>query len=258
MDDLVTVTRRNGTATVTMNRPDKLNALCRPMWPRLTDIFTELAADEDMRCVVLRGSGEAFCTGADIAEFQQMRPDPEGARAYGLIMDQTYAAIEGCPHPTVAAIGGSCTGGGMLLALLCDIRLSAARSRFGVPISRLGLSMPYSEFRVLSDAIGHRQALRLVLEARLVGADEAKSIGLVDRVVPDQDLDSALSDTVGRITAGAPLANRHHKILARRMASGAPFTDEEVAWTYALFSSDDYHEGYRAFLEKRAPRFSGR
>ena len=256
--DLVIVVRRDGIAHVTLNRPDRLNALIRPMWPSLTEAFGALSADGSVRCVVLRGAGDAFSPGADIAEFESERADPDQAAAYGRTMDAAYGAIRGCPHPVIAAIRGPCTGAGLVLALLCDIRISGESGRFGAPVSRLGLAMPYPEFSVLFGALGRERTLALLLEARVVDAAEALALGLVGRVVPDDGLDDAVADSAGRIAAGAPLVNRAHKRFAARLAAGGALEAAEVAASYDSFGTADYREGYRAFLEKRKPRFGGR
>ncbi len=258
MADLVSVERREGVASVVLDRPDRRNALNKPLWPMLTAAFTDLSADESVRCVVLRGAGDTFSPGADIAEFESERADPEQAATYGRIMDAAYDAIRACPHPVVAAIRGPCTGAGLVLALLCDIRVAGESGRFGAPVSRLGLAMPYPEFAVLFGVLGRERTLALLLEARVVDAAEALAMGIVTRVVPDADLDAAVADSTSRIAAGAPLVNRAHKGFARRLASGAPLTSGEIAGSYESFGTEDYHEGYRAFLDKRTPKFEGR
>jgi len=257
MTDLVLVERQDAVATVVLNRPDRLNALIMPMWPALTAAFTELSADDSVRCVVLRGAGDTFSPGADISEFEDERADPGQAAAYGRIMDAAYDAMRACPHPVIAAIKGPCTGAGLVLALLCDLRISAESGRFGAPVSRLGLAMPYPEFSVLFQALGRARTLALLLEARVVDADEALAMGIVGRVVPDEDLGRAVTGSAARIAAGAPLVNRAHKSFAARLASGAPLEADEIAASYESFGTEDYREGYRAFLEKRKPDFRG-
>jgi len=234
-----------------------MNALNRPMWPLLADAFDELSADMSVRCVVLTGAGRSFSPGADISEFENERGSPEQAAYYGEAMEQAYRAIRACPHPVVAAVKGPCTGAGLVLALLCDLRIAADTGRFGAPVSRLGLAMPYPEFAALYESVGYYMALEFVFEARVMTAHEAQDKGLINRVLPEKDFDQGISEAVSRITAGAPLVNRWHKQFARRLARGGPLSDVEIRSSYDSFGTDDYREGFQAFLDKRQPRFSG-
>ena len=253
----VVVERRADAVTVILNRPDRLNALNRPVWPLLTEAFRSLSADPAVRVIVLRGAGSAFSPGADISEFADERATAAQARSYGRDMEAAYAAIRETPQPVIAGIRGPCTGAGMVLALLCDLRIGDDTARMGAPVARIGLSMPGPEFQVLVDAIGRHAALALVLEARVLDAGEAAAIGLLDRVVPAKALDDEMSGTVARVLQGAPGVHRTHKALARRLADPAPLSAQEIADSYASFDSADYREGFRAFLDKRRPVFTG-
>ncbi|MGH7004288.1 MAG: enoyl-CoA hydratase/isomerase family protein [Alphaproteobacteria bacterium] len=259
MSDTVLVERAEGIATVTLNRPASLNALTRDMWGAVRDVFRALDADEALRCIVLRGAGaRAFCPGADISEFSEARATVGQARAYGDLIRDTLEAIGDCRHPVVAMIHGPCTGGGLELATLCDLRIAGESGRFGIPINRLGIVLGYPEYRAFLDLVGKSAALELLLEGKMIGAAEALAKGLVNRVVPDARLADEVYATARRIADGAPLVNRWHKKFARRLADPRPLTEAEYAEAFASVETDDYREGTRAFLEKRKPAFKGR
>ena len=255
--DVILVDRADGVATVTLNRPDRLNALNRPMWPLLAQAFETVSADAGLRCVVLTGAGSSFSPGADISEFAGQRANPAQAADYGQAMERTYDAIRSCPHPVIAAIRGPCTGAGLVLALLCDLRIAAESGRFGAPVAKLGLAMPYPEFAALFHVVGATTALQIVFEAQILRAAEARDVGLVNRVVPDKDFERLVGETVARISAGAPLVHRWHKAFARRLADGRPLSAAEIRASYDSFGTADYREGFQAFLDKRPPRFDG-
>ena len=163
--DLVLVEREGTTATVFLNRPDKMNALNKEMWRRVGEVFRLLDGDDGVRCIVLRGAGdEALAPGADIKEFPAVRNDSAQAAEYGRLMHGAMAAIRDCRHPVIARIKGLCIGGGLELALMCDLRIAGAGARFGVPVSRLGLVMAYPEVEALVDRVGpsarHRNPVR--------------------------------------------------------------------------------------------------
>lgn len=245
--------------TVVLNRPEKLNALTRPMWKRLGDAFEELSARESVRCIVIRGAGtRAFAPGNDISEFETERSDVEQARAYGNDMRRTIEAIAKCRHPVVAQIHGICVGGGLEIAGLADIRICGESSRFGVPINKLGLVMAYAEIGSLIALAGEATALEILLEGRVFDAREAKDKGLVTRVVPDDQVEAEARSTAQRIADGAPLVARWHKKFARRLRDAKPLTEKEYDEGFACFGTEDFRIGYRAFLAKQKPDFKGR
>jgi enoyl-CoA hydratase/carnithine racemase len=249
----------HGIATVVLAHPGRLNALCRPMWEGVARTFAALDADESLRCIVVRGDGEqAFAAGADIAEFAHERADVAQARAYGTLIQQAMDAVAHCRHPVVAMIHGVCVGGGLELAAACDLRVCGASSRFGVPVSKLGLVMAYGELQGLIDLVGRATALEIVLEGRVFGAEEARDKRLVNRVVPDAEVEREALAMALRIAAGAPLVHRWHKQFARRLADPAPLTAAEYDQSFACFGTEDFRIGYRAFLDKQRPEFKGR
>lgn len=245
--------------TVTFNRPEKLNALTKPMWQRLGDIMIELSDRDDVRCIVLRGAGQkSFAPGNDIAEFETDRANVDQARVYGAIMARTLGALAECRHPTVAMIHGICVGGGMEIAATCDMRICGESSRFGAPINKLGLVMAHAEVEGLLNLVGRATALEILLEGRVFGAAEADTKGLVNRVVADADVESETMAVARRIADGAPLVARWHKQFVNRLADPRPLTDAERDEGYACFGTEDFNIGYRAFLAKAKPDFKAR
>lgn len=251
---------RDGTiVTVTLNRPQKLNALTVDGWRLLGDVFLDLSADESVRCIVLRGAGEkAFSPGNDISEFATSRSNKAQAKVYGGVMRRTLEAIGDCVHPIVAQIHGICVGGGLELASLADVRICGQSSRFGAPIKNLGLVMSYAEMRPLVRLVGPAAALSVLLEGTIFGADDALRLGLVTRVVPDDQVRTEAQETAQRIAAGAPLVARWHKKFMRKLLSGQPLTEADWDETFDCFDTEDFRTGYRAFLDKQTPQFTGR
>lgn len=259
MDAPIAVVREGPIATVVLNRPDKLNALTKPMWQALGDAVATLSSDDDLRCVILRGAGtSAFSPGNDIGEFAAERANKAQAIAYGAVMRATAEALAACPHPLVAQIHGICVGGGLEIAALCDLRICGASSRFGAPIKNLGLVMAYTELAPLVRLVGPAVALEILLEGRIFDAAEAKDKGLVTRVVPDEQVAAEARATAERIAEGAPLAARWHKKFARRLADLRPLTPAEYDECFDCFDTEDFRIGYMAFLAKQKPKFVGR
>lgn len=246
-------------ATLTINRPHKLNALTKPLWKALGDAVTRLSADDSLRCLILRGAGErAFSPGNDISEFETERSNREQAIAYGAIMHATLHALAQCRHPIVAQIHGICVGGGLEIASLADIRLCGTSSRFGAPIKNLGLVMAHAEMTPLVRLVGADVALELLLEGRIIDAQEAREKRLVTRVVADDQVAAQAHASAQRIAEGAPLVARWHKQFARRLREGSPLTPAETLEGFDCFDTEDFRIGYRAFLAKTAPEFQGK
>jgi enoyl-CoA hydratase len=263
MTELILTLREGPVATVVLNRPEKLNALTKPMWQRLGEVMAELSADDGVRCVVLRGAPcadgrKAFAPGNDIAEFETERSNFEQAKAYGKVMHKALGQVADCRHPTVALIEGICVGGGLEIAALCDLRICGTSSRFGAPINKLGLVMAHAELAALVHLAGRAVALELLLEGRVFGAAEAMEKRLVNRVVDDAEVANEAYATARRIAAGAPLVARWHKQFMRQIEAGRPLTEAERDEGYRCFDSEDFAIGYRAFLAKTPPEFVGR
>lgn len=259
MSDTILMHRDGPIATVVLNRPEKLNALTKPMWQRLGETISSLSSDDSVRCIVVRGAGDkAFAPGNDISEFENERSNVEQARTYGAIMHRTLAALAQCRQPLVAMIKGICVGGGLEIAANCDLRICGTSSRFGAPINKLGLVMAHAELQGLLQLVGRATALEILLEGRIFDAHEAKHKGLVTRIVADDEVEQEAYATARRIADGAPLVARWHKKFAARLADPRPLSDAERDEGYACFGTEDFAIGYRAFLAKTKPVFKGR
>ncbi|WP_151637066.1 enoyl-CoA hydratase/isomerase family protein [Noviherbaspirillum aerium] len=243
-------------AKVCLSNPGKLNAVDIGMWRRLREVFGELAADDALRCVVVHGEDGNFAAGADIEEFAASRGTLEqGVEYHTELIGKALQMIAECPHPTIAAIEGVCVGGGLEIASACDMRIASPQSRFGIPINRLGFALAPGEMQHLLNLIGKAATLEILLEGRVFGAVEAQEKGLINRIA--DDVPSAAMEAARRIAQGAPLAARMNKMLARRLSSAVPLTEQEMQAAFALLESQDYREGIASFLEKRKPVFKG-
>lgn len=245
-------------ARVTLSHPGRLNAITVGMWRELRDVFTRIAADDDVRCVIVRGEGGNFAAGADIREFPAERADAAGVQRYHReVLAPALQAVAQCPHPVVAQIEGVCVGGGLEIACQCDLRIAGESARFGVPINRLGFPMAPDEMRGLLALAGRAATLAILLEGRVFGAAEARDLGLLTRIVADADVAAQAMRSAERICQGAPLAARINKRLSARLAQGGALTEAEYQDYFSYADSRDHKEGVRAFLAGVDPHFSG-
>ena len=246
-------------ATLTLNNPDKLNAINLAMWQQLSANMATISADRDIRCVMLRGAGDqAFAAGGDLEEFVTGRATLEQALHYHGEVAKALNAIADCPHPTVALIKGACIGGGLEIAGVCDLRIAGESARFGAPINKLGFSMYPGEMEGLLRLAGPAAIKEILLEGRILSAGEAYEKGLLTRVIKDEQVEDEAYASARRICQGAPLVAGWHKQWIRRLLDGRPLSDDEKAASFAFLDTEDYREGLAAFLEKRKPVFKAR
>jgi enoyl-CoA hydratase len=242
------------------NNPEKRNAVSYEMWEAASAVLTDFAKDPDVRVVVISGAGgKAFVSGADISKFENERSEMEEVRRYGVMTESVYSALHAFPKPTIAAIRGFCIGGGLGLAVSCDIRLCTEGSRFALPAAKLGLGYGYAPVKRLVDVVGPAFTKEIFFTARQFSAAEAVTMGLANRAVPDDMLDGLVEDYVDMIGANAPLTMAAAKMAMREVAKDQADRDldEVKARVEACFASNDYREGRRAFMEKRKPAFTG-
>ena len=258
MSDEILVERRGPVATVVFNRPHVRNAFNLAMWTGLAEVVEGLGRDAAIRAIVFRGAGEeAFASGADIAEFRELRKDRATAEAYNARTEAAYRAIEMVAKPTVAMIYGYCMGGSVATAMACDLRFSADTGKFGIPAGRLGIVYGLHSVKRLVSLVGPSRAKDILFSGRTFDAPEAHRIGFVDRVVPATELASYTYEYLARVADNAPLSVEGAKLVVEAVVEdgGRERAEEIDRFQIAAYTSEDYREGTRAFLEKRWPVF---
>jgi len=245
---------------IIFNNPARHNAVSLDMWQAVAQIMDDLNNDDAIRVIVLSGAGgRAFVSGADISEFKEKRADEEAAAAYAKISESARVKLQETLKPTIAMIRGYCIGGGMGLATCCDIRIATEGSKFAVPAAKLGLGYAYPGLKRLVDVVGPSFAMEIFYTARQFTAAEALAMGLVNRVVPDGELESFVKSYADMIAGNAPLTIKAVKAVVSEMMKDEKTRDLKRAQAAvdACFKSRDYEEGRKAFMEKRKPVFTG-
>ncbi len=244
---------------LSLNRPEKLNALTKPMWKELGAVFKKLSNNKNLRCIIIRGKGrKSFSPGNDIGEFETERSNSKQSKDYGKFLHSTLEAILNCPIPTVALIEGICVGGGLEIATCCDIRVCGKSSRFGVPINRLGLTMAPREMQPLINLVGKSVALEILLEGKIFDSTEALQKGLVSKIVSDSEVEKEAYETSQRIADGAPLVARWHKKFAIKISNNEKIKDKVNNQGYECYDTEDFNIGYKSFLNKTKPKFKNK
>jgi enoyl-CoA hydratase/carnithine racemase len=249
------------TLHIRFNNPARHNALSVDMWEAIPVLLAQAEVDESVRLVVFSGAGEkAFVSGADITQFEDMRAAREAVSRYEQMAENALMRIYRFSKPTLACIRGYCIGGGVNVAISCDLRIATSDSVFAIPAARLGLGYRYSALKNLVDLIGVGAAKDLFFTARRIDAGEALSLGLIGRVCPPEALDSLLSEYTTALAVNAPLTVRAGKAIIAEVLKPSPELDVALCQDLirGCFESEDYTEGRRAFIEKRSPVFTGK
>ncbi|HYF60644.1 MAG TPA: enoyl-CoA hydratase [Burkholderiaceae bacterium] len=246
---------------IEFDNPGRHNAMSVAMWEALPAAVDALESDPAVRVIVLRGAGDAaFVSGADISQFDAVRDSVEANERYESIGEAGMARLAACTRPTIAMLQGWCLGGGVAIALACDLRIADASLRFGIPAARLGIGYRWGGIRKLVDVVGAAHAREIFLTARRYDAQDALRMGFVGRVAARGELEATVREECARLAANAPLTMAAVKLAIDEMLRPGPHLDVErmEAAVRGVFASEDFVEGRRAFMEKRAPRFAGR
>jgi enoyl-CoA hydratase/carnithine racemase len=258
-DNLI-VEKRGAAGWITFNDPGRHNAVSFAMWDAIPQALQAFAQDPAIRVVVLTGAGErAFVSGANISQFDTLRSGEDAVLAYEKVAETAQLALYDYDKPTIARIKGYCIGGGLNIALCCDLRIASDDSSFAIPAGKLGLGYRMTAIRNLVTAVGPARALEIFLTAARYTSDEAHARGLLHQVAPVAELDQVVQDYVSQISANAPLTLFAGKKMIRQMQQLGPEVDTQAMreLVMACFESNDYREGRKAFAEKRPPVFTG-
>ena len=259
--DRIIAGKARGVGYLKLNQPEKLNAISYEMWVAIAEVMASFGDDDDVRVVVMSGEGaRAFSAGADISEFSKNRSTAAQVERYEAASRAAYDAITHFPKPVIARIEGYCVGGGLAVALCADLRIASEDSRFGIPAAKLGLGYSHKGLRPLVDLVGPTYVKEILFTAKRFAAPEAQRMGLVNQVVQRSEIDAFVEDYAETIAANAPLTVMACKTVVAELLKDPEERDTALCDRVvdACFASEDYKEGRAAFMEKRAPRFTGR
>jgi enoyl-CoA hydratase len=244
-------------ATIHLNRPDKRNALSMAMWQQVFEAVERADADASIKVVIVTGEGQAFAAGADIDEFKQTFSDASAASAVAEVTYRAQKRLHRNAKPTIAKIRGACVGGGCGLALCCDLRFADETAKMGITPGKLGLIYTLADTKRLVDVVGPSTAKDILYTGRILNADEAARVGLIDRLVPAADLDKSVAAYAADICAASQFSARGTKQIIQQILDGL---DDDTQATRQLFidafAGPDFKEGFTAFAEKRKPKFT--
>ena len=255
------LTRKQGRlGYLVFDNPARHNAVSLAMWDDAARALDDFARDASVAVVVITGTGnKAFVSGADISRFEDERGSEEAVDRYNAAVEKTYAAVQDFPKPTLAMIRGYCIGGGLGLAICCDIRIASEEARFAMPAAKLGLGYDLPGIRRFMELLGPSFTKEMFFTARQFDAAEARAMGLANCIVPDAEIEAYVADYAETIAANAPLTIAAVKFIVGELLKDEPARDLEQCTALArrCFASRDYEEGRRAFMEKRNSVFSG-
>ncbi len=259
--DLLIVEKRNGIGYLRLNRPEKHNAVSYEMWQGIAQVMADFEADDTVRVVVVSGEGgRAFSAGADISQFEKQRASAGAIEEYNMEAGLAHEKLTNISKPTIAKIAGYCIGGGLGIALCCDLRLATDDSKFGIPAAKLGLGYGYGGLKPLVALVGPIRAKEILFTAKQFDAAEAYDMGLINQVLPKEELDGFVDEYTETIAGNAPLTIKASKQIIAEVCKDPDDRDLELCKRLvdACFDSEDYKEGRRAFMEKRKPQFQGK
>jgi enoyl-CoA hydratase len=259
MNGKLRVERDGPLGRMVFDSPARRNAISGDMWRAIPNAMADFDGDSEIRCIVLRGEGTvAFAAGADISEFESRRSSEGSVKEYDGLVEAAQHAIEDSSRPVIALIHGFCIGGGVEMALACDLRYAADSSQFAIPAARLGVGYGVHGTNRLVATVGHAAAREIMFSGRRYNAQEALAMGLVNRVLPAAELDDYVRRLALELAANAPLSIAASKRIINTVIEAKGDFTEEDELTARCMLSEDYKEGRRAFMEKRTPRFKGK